>query len=41
MSMLSMEGAVVGTPSYMAAEIALGHSDVDGRADIYSLGCVA
>ena len=40
-SMLSMEGAVVGTPSYMAPEIALGYSDVDGRADIYSLGCVA
>ena len=40
-TMLSMEGTVVGTPSYMAPEIALGHSDVDGRADIYSLGCVA
>ena len=40
-SMLSMEGTVVGTPSYMAPEIALGYSDVDGRADIYSLGCVA
>jgi serine/threonine-protein kinase len=38
---LSMEGTVVGTPSYMAPEIALGHSDVDGRADIYPLGCVA
>ena len=25
----------------MAPEIALGYSDVDGRADIYSLGCVA
>ena len=40
-TMLSMEGTAVGTPSYMAPEIALGHSDVDGRADIYSLGCVA
>ena len=40
-SMLSMEGTVVGTPSYMAPEIALGYSNVDGRADIYSLGCVA
>ena len=40
-SMLSMDGTVVGTPSYMAPEIALGRSDVDGRTDIYSLGCVA
>jgi serine/threonine-protein kinase len=40
-SILSMEGTVVGTPSYMAPEIALGRPDVDGRTDIYSLGCVA
>jgi serine/threonine-protein kinase len=40
-SMLSMEGTVVGTPSYMAPEIALGRPGVDGRTDIYSLGCVA
>ena len=40
-TMLSMEGTAVGTPSYMAPEIALGHPDVDGRTDIYSLGCVA
>ena len=39
--MLSMDGALTGTPSYMPPEIALGHPDVDGRADIYSLGCVA
>jgi serine/threonine-protein kinase len=38
---LTMEGSTAGTPAYMAPEIALGHSDVDGRADIYSLGCVA
>jgi serine/threonine-protein kinase len=40
-TMVSMEGTAAGTPSYMAPEIALGRADVDGRADIYSLGCVA
>jgi serine/threonine-protein kinase len=40
-TMLSMEGTAVGTPSYMAPEIALGRGDVDGRTDVYSLGCVA
>ncbi len=39
--MLSLDGVVMGTPSYMAPEIALGHANVDGRADIYSVGCVA
>jgi eukaryotic-like serine/threonine-protein kinase len=40
-TMLTMEGSTAGTPAYMAPEIALGRADVDGRADLYSLGCVA
>ena len=40
-SMVSMEGMVVGTPTHMAPESALGHRDVDGRTDLFSLGGVA
>jgi hypothetical protein len=41
LSLLTADGIAAGTPAYMAPEIALGRPDVDGRADIYALGCVA
>ncbi|MDF1664710.1 MAG: sigma 54-interacting transcriptional regulator [Planctomycetota bacterium] len=31
----------LGTPGYMAPEAIIGQGDLDGRADVYSLGCVA
>jgi len=40
-SMITTEGATAGTPAYMAPEIALGSPSIDGRADLYSLACVA
>jgi len=38
---MTVEGATTGTPAYMAPEMALGSSPVDGRTDLYGLGCVA
>ena len=37
---LTAEGLAAGTPAFMAPEVALGKADIDGRADIYALGCV-
>jgi serine/threonine-protein kinase len=38
---LTAQGVATGTPAYMAPEVALARPDLDGRLDIYSLGCVA
>ena len=40
-SQLSMQGVVHGTPAFIAPELVLGEAAVDGRADLYSLGCAA
>lgn len=40
-TLITQEGTSAGTPAYMAPEAAMGLERVDGRLDIYSLGCVA
>ncbi len=38
---MSLAGATTGTPAFLAPELAKGDSGIDGRTDLYGLGCVA
>jgi eukaryotic-like serine/threonine-protein kinase len=38
---LTQQGTFAGTPAFLAPEMLTGKDEIDGRADLYSLGCVA
>jgi eukaryotic-like serine/threonine-protein kinase len=37
---MTMDGTTAGTPAFMAPEMARGDQEVDGRADLYAVGCL-
>ncbi len=38
---LTQEGMIAGTPAFLPPEMGLEQSNIDGRTDLYALGCVA
>jgi serine/threonine-protein kinase len=40
-TLVTSNQTTTGTPAFMAPEVILGQTDVDRRADVYALGCVA